>query len=995
MQAGARKLTYGITVTGLIAAVCGLAAAGPGGVEQVPAQQPAPGSVTPPGPGGSGPGQPGDEPPSKPFAEVAKGYDKVVSTADGESFYGIWKREKDGQLLAELPRGWQNQKHYFAMTMPTGEIFAGLQTNEIYAYWKKFDKRMALVTPDLGVRSTGDRESKDAIKAHFVDRVLLDVPIECTGPNGQPVIDLDAMLLGNASVFYGQMAAGMNSRLATIDSVKSFPKNSEISLTVPAQGGRLKTYHYSISLIEDNPSYKPRVADERVGYFTTTYRDLGKYRDDEVAVRYINRWHIEKADPGRKLSPPKVPLVYYIEHTVPIRYRRWVREGVLYWNAAFEKVGIKDAIEVYYQDKSTGAHMDKDPEDVRYNFVRWLSNDIGTAIGPSRAHPITGEILDADIVLTDGWIRHFWYQANEFAPNIAMEGFNAETIAWLDSNPMWDPRVLLASPMDRERIVMERQVAKARRGVLAYGGRPVPVDATVDNNPDLSRLSELVRPQAGLCMASEGLARDMAISGLYMDVMGMLDLEQPADEPKKEDGKKEDKKKDDSDKIDGIPEWFVGPALAHLTVHEVGHTLGLRHNFKASSQYTLKEINSEAMKGKAFVSSVMDYTPININMDENSVQGDYSMFGVGDYDMWAIEYGYTFGDTKEVLKKVNKPGHQYLTDEDTGGPDPLARRYDFSANPLDYAKSLVKLANVSRAKILDKFVKDGEPWSKARRGYEITLSTQLNAISIMAGWIGGSDINRNRKGDPDAVSPITPIEAQKQRDALKFVLNNAFNDDAFGLTPELLTRMTVNKDENSRGDPTYAIHDRISGVQASVLTMLMNPTVLRRVYDNEFLIASDKDALTLPELMDSVSNTIWTELDANGREKFTARKPMISSLRRNLQREHLTRLIDLSLQSGFNAASKPISNLAILKLRGIRGKIADLIGEKGDKGSNIDPYTVAHLAEAKTRIDKALDAIYVYNAGGGGGMNIPWGLLFGQMSQDGALQSGDSPQPRP
>src|SRR5690606_37923697 len=131
-----------------------------------------------------------------------------------------------------------------------------------------------------------------------------------------------------------------------------------------------------------------------LGYFTTTYRDLGKFQDDEKIVRYINRWNLEKRDPSLKLSPPKQPVVYYIDHTVPVRYRRFVRDGVEYWNKAFEKVGILNAIEVYQQDAATGAHMDKDPEDVRYHFVRWLSNDIGTAIGPSRAHPETGEILD-------------------------------------------------------------------------------------------------------------------------------------------------------------------------------------------------------------------------------------------------------------------------------------------------------------------------------------------------------------------------------------------------------------------------------------------------------------------------------------------------------------------------------------------------------------------------------------------------------------------------
>ena len=73
-------------------------------------------------------------------------------------------------------------------------------------------------------------------------------------------------------------------------------------------------------------------------------------------------------------------------------------------------------------------------------------------------------------------------------------------------------------------------------------------------------------------------------------------------------------------------------------------------------------------------------------MDAGDVQGDFAMIGIGPYDSWAIEYGYTFGDVNEVLSKSNLPEHAYLTDEDTGGPDPLAKRYDFSKDPLDYAQ---------------------------------------------------------------------------------------------------------------------------------------------------------------------------------------------------------------------------------------------------------------------------------------------------------------------
>ena len=92
------------------------------------------------------------------------------------------------------------------------------------------------------------------------------------------------------------------------------------------------------------------------------------------------------------------------------------------------------------------------------------------------------------------------------------------------------------------------------------------------------------------------------------------------------------------------------------------------------------------------------------------------MIGIGPYDYWAIEYGYTpSSDLKPILNRVAEPELQYATDEDTGGPDPLARRYDFSKNPLDYAKNQMRLAKYHRGRLLEKFVKDGESWRKARQ----------------------------------------------------------------------------------------------------------------------------------------------------------------------------------------------------------------------------------------------------------------------------------------
>ncbi len=952
-------------------------------------------------------GGPDKKPDFPPFKEVSDGFEQINSSADGkDSFYGLWKREKDGQLLVELPRGWQSQKQIIATTVPEGELFAGLQMGEYYCYWKRIDKRMLLVMPNVEVRSTGDRESKDSIKNHFTDRVLVDVPIACMGPSGQPVIDADDLFAGKAGVFYGPAAAGTNARLATIAKAKAFPQNIELGFTMPGGDGVLRTIHYSISLVPEGGSYQPRVADERVGFFTIEYRDLGKFRDDDVATRYITRWNLEKADPKLKMSPPKEPIVYYIDHTVPVRYRRYVREGILAWNRAYEKVGIKDAIEVYYQDAATGAHMDKDPEDVRYNFVRWLSNDIGTAIGPSRAHPLTGQILDADVVLTDGWIRHFWYQSNEYIPQVAaaMEGYDAETLAWLDKHPTWDPRLLLASPLQREQILQERAIRQAKdfqgMGIAAYNGQPIEVaDHSVAGRPEFERLAMLTKPRHGLCMAADGQGRQMALMGLAMQTLGMLDeFSQPAPEGdkggEKKDGEKKEEKKDEGDKIDGIPEWFIGPALAELTAHEIGHTLGLRHNFKGSSAYDFSQINSPEFKGRPLSSSVMDYLPLNINMDaildkgSGKNQGEYVNATVGPYDMWAIEYGYTLGDTKEVLKRVNEPELAFQTDEDTGGPDPYARRYDHYKNPMDYAQQLVKLAQHARTKIIDKFVKDGDPWAKARRGYGITLGAQSNAANIMANWIGGSHINRDRKGDPGNRAPIEPVSAEKQRAALKFVLENTFRDETYGLTPDLLLRLTANKNENAGAESVYNVHDSIAGVQGAALTTLMSPSRLRRIFDNEFTIPADQDAFTLAEMMDTISGAIWTEMGADSAGKtYTARKPMVSSLRRNLQNEHVTRLIDLALAEGGSVASKAVSDLARAKLRELAGSLKAW----NDKGASVDPYTRAHLADAQHRIEKALDAGYQYGSRGGGGSPF---MFFGQPTGGETKQSETSSDQR-
>ena len=112
------------------------------------------------------------------FDDVTKDFTPVVSTNDGsQGFYKMWRREKDQQLIAELPKEFANQKHFIAMTVASGESYAGLQSGEIYGYWRLYDKKLAFIEPNLDIRSTGDDPSKNSIKRLFTDRVLFEVPI--------------------------------------------------------------------------------------------------------------------------------------------------------------------------------------------------------------------------------------------------------------------------------------------------------------------------------------------------------------------------------------------------------------------------------------------------------------------------------------------------------------------------------------------------------------------------------------------------------------------------------------------------------------------------------------------------------------------------------------------------------------------------------------------------------------------------------------------------
>ena len=197
-----------------------------------------------------------------PHAKVLEGFSKVAAPtkADGTTEKPLWTlhtRQKDGQMFAELPGNFESQKYYIALTKSSGEQFAGLQSGERYLRLKRYDKVIALIEPNTEVRTT-EKEAKASVERLFTDRVILEVPIVTMGPGGGPVIDMDALCVGQAPLFFpGTSRDRKSPRVFSISQAKTFAENVEVAYEMPVYNGTLQILHYSISVLKPSDGFNP------------------------------------------------------------------------------------------------------------------------------------------------------------------------------------------------------------------------------------------------------------------------------------------------------------------------------------------------------------------------------------------------------------------------------------------------------------------------------------------------------------------------------------------------------------------------------------------------------------------------------------------------------------------------------------------------------------------------------------------------------------------
>ncbi|MEH2141488.1 zinc-dependent metalloprotease [Nostoc sp.] len=878
--------------------------------------------------------KPPDKPNSKPnpsakpaAKEDLEPFDNVIKdTQKSGGLFTLYRNKEKNKIYLEIKPEQLNKNYLATATLESGigerGIYSGMPLQDFLFYFQRVDDKLNFVIRNVNFRTReGDPQVRSLVRS-FSDSVLYTVSIKSIHPQRKTLlIDLGDLLLtdlGGLSTSLGVPATTDQSYFGT---AKAFPQNLEIEsvlnfsggaghesevpsfASLPDNRGFTLRVHYSLSLLPDK-DYRPRLADDRIGYFITAYQDLSKDDRGDSFVRYINRWDLEKQDPKAVISRPKKPIVFWIDNAVPLEYRDAMKEGVLMWNKAFLKAGFKDAIEVRQMpDDATW-----DPADIRYNTIRWINTVDGYfAMGPSRVNPLTGEILDADILVDASFVRVL---KNEYRKIVQpSQTQNQTTLSALMQN-----RLLCANGLDAKNNGVPQQM-QGQQGLL-------------------SSLSKMAG-EYDLCYGMEA-ANQFAFGSLAMSLLP--DTMATPDQVKE----------------------YINQYLRLIIAHEVGHTLGLRHNFRGSTLLAPQEMNNtEITKTKGLTSSVMDYIPPNI-APQGTKQGDYFPSMVGPYDEWAIKYGYipiqtsTSITEKPILEQIAaqsyKPELSYSTDEDVYDLDPTADAWDNSSNVLLYSQWQLNNSRVMWERLDQRYPMAGDSYSDVSERFSTVLGNYFQQIFYTTKYIGGQSFYRIHPSEiPSGVSqhrlPFEPIPVEEQRQALETLQKYVFAEDALSFSPELLNKLAPSRWRHWGASPQvgrldFPIHDLVQLIQGSVLRDLLSGDRLSRLKDIE-LKTKPENALTLPELFDTLQSGIWTEvIKPKG-------KPMkISSLRRGLQRQYLDILTGMVLRK--ESVPEDARTLAWYKLKQLDEKLKGVNSE--------DEYTKAHLLETRDRIEKVLNA---------------------------------------
>jgi hypothetical protein len=779
-------------------------------------------------------------------------------TAGAQAKHGlftVW--QKDGKVYLELSPA-QFDKDYMETIVPGNGIAQGPvwwgDTDYLPTQLVRFERRgnqVVVLWPNWYATAPGDASAQLANVSNFPDSVVGIGDIAAEDPlSGNVIFDLSPALTGDEldlrniidENLPGDKAYRLDPSLSYVDSVKAFPQNDVITVaqtwatdakhvidTAPdARKLRINVVYNFVQLPDDD--YKPRLADDRVGIYDDIYLDFSNDSRIERRMRYLVRWNFDPADPSRP-SIARHPMVITLSNTIPPQYRKAIADACLEWNKAFAKIGILDAVKVQPQPNDPNF----DPDDFRYNVIRWL--------------------------------------------NEAQPGFGA------DSQTLFDPRT----------------GEEIRTGVI--------VSAVEGTSPYYSWKYRVDPARYGR-------------------------------------------------NTDPVPAKYIHDSIFSALVHEMGHNLGLQHNFIAGMAYTDKELQSKAFTDRyGIATSVMHYAPMNL-WPRGTPQGEYFQTTIGPYDYYAIKYGYAYipgASTPEQEKPTlerwaagwSNPLYRYASDEDVAwynghAADPRVEQGELSNTPLAWCEAQMRMDRGQIASLNRLWPFAGHAYDEESNAFGTLLGNYMSCPNIASHFIGGQYLSRAHRGDPDAQPPVVPVPRSVEKRAFDLIDRYLFNPDAIQVPPALQQHLGYSEwagygytgwegygnlpawayDPPARHD--YALVDRINNVQVRVIDYWFQPLVLQRIDENPTQTIAP--TMSMADLFDWLHAGVYRNLGENS-------IPLVS---RNLQMAYLEKLVSVA-----NAPEKGTPSDASALARAELQRIAH--DAQNALRSSHDEVTRAHL----------------------------------------------------
>lgn len=390
---------------------------------------------------------------------------------------------------------------------------------------------------------------------------------------------------------------------------------------------------------------------------------------------------------------------------------------------------------------------------------------------------------------------------------------------------------------------------------------------------------------------------------------------------------------------------IVKEFIYYLVLHEIGHTLGLNHNMKASNLHGLDVIhNTEITSKVGLIGSVMDYPSVNAALDR-SKQGQYYTMRPGPYDLWAIQFAYENGRTEEQTKVLleRSTEHELLFGNDADdmraagkGIDPNVNIFDLTSDAVKYSVERMELVKLIAKELMVKYNKTGNSHHDHLIAYHSMLRQYRDAANTVSRFVGGISVNRAMVGQKGETQPYTPISESKQKEAISVLSNYIFAPNAFAFSSELYVYLQAQRRGfgfmSQSEDPK--IHEQILAIQKGVIDHLLHENTLERIVDSELY----GNQYTLTEVFTDLTNAIFKEdIGAN-----------VSSVRQNIQIAYTEKLVELLIGKSKDKYKNTAQSHALYFLKEIQKMVSTATG---------DISTKAHKSHLKAIIENALTEV--------------------------------------